>query len=63
MAKGYPLRFYWEKGPRGPGVYFYWSVNHPGTDPDPFIDLAIESAWPEMAAELRKVAARVALLS
>ena len=31
--KGYPLRFYWEKGPDGPGVYSFWSVEHPGYDP------------------------------
>ena len=30
MHKGYPLRFYWEQGPRGPGMYFYWAVQHPG---------------------------------
>jgi len=28
--KGYPLRFYWEHGPYGPGIYFFWSVRHPG---------------------------------
>lgn len=26
----YPLRFYWDNGPNGPGVYHYMHVNHPG---------------------------------
>ena len=30
MAKGYPLKFHWERGPRGPGIYHYWAVSHPG---------------------------------
>lgn len=63
MAKGYPLRFYWEKGPQGPGVYRFWSVNHPGTQPDPFIDEAMADVEDDMLAELRKVAASVARLS
>jgi hypothetical protein len=29
-GKGYPLRFWWENGPQGPGEYRYMSVNHPG---------------------------------
>ena len=36
LAKGYPLRFYWEKGPNGPGIYHFWSVWHPGTKQNPF---------------------------
>ena len=62
LAKGYPLRFYWEKGPRGPGVYAFWSVNHPGTKPNPFIEEAMAEAEPEILAELRAVAASVARL-
>lgn len=27
------LRFYWEKGPRGPGIYFFRKVMHPGYKP------------------------------
>ena len=27
------LRFYWEKGPRGPGIYFFRQVMHPGYKP------------------------------
>lgn len=26
----YPLRFYWDNGPNGPGEYRYMKVNHPG---------------------------------
>lgn len=26
----YPLRFWWENGPDGPGEYRFMSVNHPG---------------------------------
>lgn len=42
LAKGYPLRFYWENGPDGPGIYYYWSVHHPGAQPNPFIGRAID---------------------
>ena len=31
--KGYPLRFYWERGPQGPRVYSFWAVEHPGYEP------------------------------
>lgn len=27
------LRFYWAKGPRGPGIYFFRRVMHPGYKP------------------------------
>lgn len=27
------LRFFWEKGPRGPGIYFFKRVQHPGYRP------------------------------
>jgi hypothetical protein len=27
------LAFYWDRGPRGPGMYFYPRVHHPGTRP------------------------------
>lgn len=41
MAKGYPLRFYWENGPNGPGIYYYWTVWHPGTKPNPYPSRAL----------------------
>jgi hypothetical protein len=28
---GYPLRFWWDNGPQGPGEYRYMQVWHPGT--------------------------------
>ena len=59
MAKGYPLRFYWEKGPAGPGIYHFWSVNHPGTQPDPFIDNALVRVEETAMIKLRKVVATV----
>jgi len=60
MAKGYPLRFYWEKGPAGPGIYRFWSVNHPGTKPNPFIEDTVAAVEQDVIAELRMVAASVA---
>ncbi len=62
LAKGYPLSFYWEKGPRGPGQYAFWSVNHPGTEPNPFDERALAEAGPKILEELRAVAASVARL-
>ena len=60
MAKGYPLRFYWEKGPRGPGIYYFWSVRHPGFAPKFFVAKAIEQRLPEMRRALHGVAVRIA---
>ena len=54
MAKGYPLSFYWGNGPRGPGLYHYWSVNHPGTKPNRFVDRALDRWRPEARRELRE---------
>lgn len=62
MAKGYPLSFYWERGPGGPGLYHFWSVWHPGTDPDPFMALAMEAMSPQFDQSLARVAKRVAYL-
>lgn len=59
LAKGYPLRFYWEKGPKGPGIYYFWSVNHPGTKPNPFIDRALAERQPIMAANVQKMATKL----
>lgn len=58
LAKGYPLRFFWEKGPRGPDVYYFWSVMHPGTAEDDFPQRALDRRWPDMRAALQKVAVR-----
>ena len=60
MAKGYPLTFYWEKGPAGKGWYSFWSVQHPGTKPSPFVDEAYREIGPQLKSDLQKVAVRVA---
>jgi hypothetical protein len=54
MAKGYPLRFYWANGPKGPGVYFFWHVHHPGTKPNDFIGRALQVRYPHMQRAFRK---------
>jgi len=53
------LRFFWEHGPRGPDVYYYKSVWHPGTDPDPFVSLALDSREPHFDYNLRTVSRQV----
>jgi hypothetical protein len=36
--KGKVLSFYWDRGPDGPGQYFFAGpVQHPGTRPNPFL--------------------------
>jgi hypothetical protein len=44
MAKGKTLAFYWAHGPTGPGMYYFQSVNHPGTKPVPFLRDALPLA-------------------
>ena len=63
MAKGYPLRFYWENGPNGPGVYRYWRVWHPGTKPNPFPSRALRKRWPKMKEEARLLGRQIASMS
>jgi hypothetical protein len=60
MAKGYPLKFYWENGPNGPGVYAYWSVWHPGTRPNRFPSRALRRRKPDLYMNLQRVGAEVA---
>ena len=37
VIQGNPtLAFHWDEGPNGPGVYFFASVNHPGTKANKF---------------------------
>lgn len=62
MAKGYPLRFYWPKGPRGAGFYHFWSVEHPGTKPNDFVQRALDDKTPTLRAALRKVVQQVVWL-
>lgn len=52
------LRFYWEKGPEGPGVYFFRSVNHPGTKPNRFHDRAYRKWRPEAESSLKMISTR-----
>jgi len=59
LAKGYPLRFYWEKGPNGPGIYYYWSVQHPGTQPNPFHRRAFTRWRPGMLRRVGLLGMRV----
>lgn len=49
--RGRVLRFYWAKGPRGAGVYFFRHVNHPGTKPNKFYQRAIARWMPGMRGE------------
>lgn len=59
----WPLRFYWVRGPNGPGIYFYYHVRHPGTMPQEFVDSAVQSQEPQMLQALHRVAERVAWLA
>jgi hypothetical protein len=62
MAKGYPLAFFWQRGPEGPGMYYYYSVQHPGTIPNPFVSLAIDAESPQFSYRLSQMARRVVWL-
>lgn len=59
MAKGYPLGFFWVHGPRGPGWYHFWSVQHPGTKPNDFIHRALDQWRPSAADALRELGLKV----
>jgi hypothetical protein len=59
MAKGYPL--HWVDRNTGQDR-FAWSVWHPGTKPNPFIQQAQESASPFIRALVQTAARRVAFL-
>jgi hypothetical protein len=59
----YPLRFFWKRGPRGPGIYHYMHVEHPGTLPDPFMERAIDAMSPQMDMALSRIGRRVIWLS
>ncbi|MBN2004135.1 MAG: HK97 gp10 family phage protein [Anaerolineae bacterium] len=61
-AKGYPLRFYWPTGPRGPGIYTYWSIWHPGTPPNDFVQRVLDEKAPAAGAEIRKTVQQVVWL-
>ena len=63
LAKGYPLRFFWQKGPQGPGVYRFWKVNHPGTRPNDFVGRANARMARPAQERLNRVSSRVANLA
>ena len=49
------LRFYWEKGQFGPGIYFFMKVNHPGTQPNRYLDRALHQwDWDSRVDLLRR---------
>lgn len=52
------LRFNWARGPQGAGVYFFKSVNHPGTKPNPFHLRALQRWKPEAKSELLRISTR-----
>lgn len=52
------LRFFWVRGPQGPGIYFYRSVKHPGTDPNRFMGRASRRWHPGAKVALRQIAIR-----
>ena len=56
----YPLRFYWEKGPSGPGEYRFMHVNHPGTQPNAFPERAYQRVGPDIIRDGQRVAVKVA---
>ena len=60
LAKGYPL--HWIDKQTGEDR-FAWSVWHPGTFPDPFVERAMDTMSPQLAGGLAKMARRVAWLS
>lgn len=53
----YPLRFFWENGPDGPGEYRFMRVWHPGTQPNDFLGRAHDRWKPEGIRGLRRIAA------
>lgn len=63
MVKGYPLRFFWENGPRGPDIYRFWSVRHPGTKPNDFVGRAQARLERPTRVRLNKTVNRVAYLT
>ena len=60
IIRGNPiLAFFWQRGPAGPGMYFYHWVNHPGTKPNPFHLRAYDEVKDEFDVELAKISTRV----
>lgn len=59
LAKGYPL--HWVDQATGEHR-FAWSVWHPGTFPDPFVERAVDSQSPQFAMFLTRTARQVVWL-
>ena len=60
IIRGNPiLAFHWERGPEGPGKYFFHYVNHPGTEPNPFHERAWEQTEGEITPEMQKISTRM----
>ena len=54
-VRGMALRFFWAEGPQGPGIYFFKSVNHPGTAANPFMKRAYRKWRPHGVVALRRI--------
>lgn len=54
-GSGYPLRFFWKKV--GRNVAFY-SVNHPGTKPNPYMERATNRMQPDMDKSAARISTR-----
>jgi len=50
------LAFYWEKGPKGAGMYFYPEVHHPGTKANKFLGRAYRRWHPGARTWLKDTA-------
>ena len=50
------LAFFWLKGFKGPGMYFFRRVTHPGTKPNPYHERAWRRVNPYARNILRKLA-------
>lgn len=48
------LVFFWEDGPRGPGIYHFRSVNHPGTLAQSFLAPTLDDFEEQLRIELNE---------
>lgn len=55
-STGESLVFTWDRGPYGPGVYFFRKVNHPGTQPNRFDIRSWDRVRPELQTEINREA-------
>jgi len=55
---GKPLAFNWAKGPKGPGMYFFYRVLHPGTKPNKFMGRAYRRWLPGARSMLKRISTR-----